>query len=304
MKSVLIMLTSLFYRLAIRLGILRLIARLVPNMRGAIEFPPGHFYSPLLDIESFLARQANHTERSKRDWAMTGLSVEGHLSAHREYLELTTLYGMPSSKLYSVDNPYFFYADAFTASAMIAKYKPSRIVEIGCGFSSAAMLDAVEACNLSTTFHFIDPYPERLLALAPHNELKRHQISEKPVQEVGDDVFAALQPNDILFIDSSHVLKIGSDLNHILLRVLPIIPAGTIVHVHDVFYPLPYPPDWITRGRAWNEALIVQVLLRNSDTYEILFFNSYIQFEAKNELSASNPKFLEGIPASLWLRKR
>ena len=87
------------------------------------------------------------------------------------------------------------------------------------------------------------------------------------------ETFAALEGGDILFIDSTHVLKTGSDVVRLYNEIVPRLNAGVIVHIHDIFYPFEYPRDWVLEGRAWSEAYLVRVFLAFNSEYEILLFN-------------------------------
>ncbi len=119
----------------------------------------------------------------------------------------------------------FVQSDAFTLSGIIRKEKPRRIVEAGSGFSSAVMLDTLEQTHASAALTFIEPYPDRLYSLLSDRDRSSATILVQRIQEIPLSVFNQLEAQDVLFIDSSHVAKIGSDVTFILLRVLPSGPA-------------------------------------------------------------------------------
>jgi hypothetical protein len=124
------------------------------------------------------------------------------------------------------------------------------------------MLDVREHLALSVELTFIEPYPDRLETLLRRSDRGAVRFLKQPVQTVPDEIFAELEPGDFLFIDSSHVAKVGSDLADIFSRILPRIRPGVFVHFHDIFFPGPYPEVWLRQGRAWNEVLFLQAFLR------------------------------------------
>ena len=97
------------------------------------------------------------------------------------------------------------------------------------------------------------------------------------VQNVKLIEFEKLEPNDLLFIDSSHISKIGSDLNYLLFEVLPSLKPGVIIHFHDILYPFEYPYEWIEKGIYWNEAYLLKAFLMHNKNYEILLFNDTVK---------------------------
>lgn len=283
------------------------LADIFPAWRGALRFPPGHSYSPLLDCGHVSRRSEEFLDRQGQLWQGIDLRPEAQLSLLTEFLETVELQLMPhpsSISRYHSDNVYFHFFDAFVVEAMVHKFAPRKIVEVGSGFSSAQLLDACERRQLSTRFTFVDPDPERLLSLLRPDDLKRCDLISAPVQSVSSDVFTALAADDLLFIDSSHVLKVGSDVSDILFRILPSLKPGVIIHFHDIFYPEAYPLEWLRDGRAWNESLAVRLLLQNREGYEIMLFNSYIVKQHAGLLCRWSDRYAAGYPASLWLRKR
>ena len=121
---------------------------------------------------------------------------------------------------------------------------------------------------------FIETYPDRLRGLLrPHDE-GATRIIEREVQEVPIDTFSSLRAGDLLFIDSSHVIKCGSDVQFLMFEVLPQLPTGVFVHFHDVFYPFEYPAEWVLKGRYWNEDYFLRAFLSYNSEWEISFFNT------------------------------
>ena len=119
---------------------------------------------------------------------------------------------------------------------------------------------------------FIEPFPDRLRRILRSGD-ERHTLLTMPVQDVPLRHFTGLETNDILFIDSSHVVKIGSDVNWLLTNVLPALNRGVIVHIHDIFWPFGYPDAWLVEGRAWNEVYVVQAFLQFNSAFDVLWFS-------------------------------
>ena len=128
--------------------------------------------------------------------------------------------------------------------------------------------------------------------------------------EVSESLFADLQENDFLFVDSSHVAKVHSDVAHIVFKVLPTLRAGVIVHFHDVPWPFEYPKSWFEYGRAWNEAYFLRAFLQHNSSFRVLYFNSmmeihheqFVRRELPLALTAPSSTLTPGN-TSLWLRR-
>jgi len=200
---------------------------------------------------------------------------------------------------------YFKFGDALILYSMLRRFEPRSVLEVGSGYSSALMLD-VRALFLdrSTGFTFIEPYPDRLEPLLTDEDRKTVRLVYEPVQRVALETFGALQKGDILFVDSSHVSKVGSDLNFIFFEVLPVLNSGVIVHFHDIFWPFEYPRQWILDGRAWNEAYLLRAFLQYNREFEVLFFNSFAARRFRPFFEARMPLFLQNPGGSFWMRKK
>ena len=130
-------------------------------------------------------------------------------------------------------------------------------------------------------------------------------LLRQPVQEVGMAVYEQLGPRDILFIDSTHVLRTGSDVCYELFEILPRVASGVAVHLHDIFWPFEYPNPWILDdNRSWNEAYAVRAFLTDNDRWEIMFFNDYFMKFERERIERHLSRFVESPGASLWLQRR
>jgi len=269
--------------------------------------PPGHFYSALPDMDEVERRAPALYGPPPR--TLPGIDLRGEaqgrlLSEFREYyisppFERTC---NPQSRFYR-PNGSFPFQDAFLLYAMMRHLRPAQLIEIGCGFSSCVILDTCEALQLSAQLTFIEPYPELLLSLVRPEDRSRFTLKRACIQDVPRDSFAALNPNDIMFIDTSHVSKAGSDVNCIFFDILPLLKPGVIVHFHDIWYPFEYPKEWLWKGMFWNEAYLLRAFLTHNCAFEIVLFNSFLNQCLTERVKAEFPLFLEDPGASLWLRR-
>jgi len=277
--------------------------------------PPGHYYSPFPDIADVCARQEGLLDRAGSDIPGIDLNEAGQLillDEFSQYLDdFTFCDSLTEKHRYWLDNEYFSYGDGVALYCFLRQLKPRKIIEVGSGYSSAEMLDLNEIFfKGSIDFVFVEPYPERLRGLLRSSDKDRCTIIEKLVQDVPSDLFSALGKNDILFIDSSHVTKAGSDVNHIVFNILPKLKTGVIVHFHDIPWPFEYPIQWIQAGRAWSEAYLVRSFLQFNNTFKILFFGSYLEAHYHELVRQKLPLMLK-VPSSpltlgntsLWIQK-
>jgi hypothetical protein len=269
--------------------------------------PPGHFYSPIPAIGELKSIEDEIFDIPPR--------IRGVDLNEKEQLELLRQFGgyyaeQPFSeqkqpgRRYFFENPNYSYSDAIVLYCMMRHLRPRRIVEIGSGYSSCAMLDVNELFfDNSIECTFIDPYPQLLRELLNPSDKERIRIVGRKVQDVDDAVFRELRDGDILFIDSSHLSKTGSDVNYIVFRVLPLLREGVYIHVHDVFYPFEYPKDWVYEGRAWNEAYLLRAFLQYNRAFQIKFFNSFLLARHRDMIERLMPLCLKCPGANLWLKK-
>jgi predicted O-methyltransferase YrrM len=198
--------------------------------------------------------------------------------------------------------------DAIALYGMIREYQPKRLLEIGSGFSTEIALMA--AAHTRTAIHCIEPYPTPRL-LARENELGR--LTRSTLQESPPEVFAELQAGDFLFIDTTHTVKIGSDVNHLIFNVLPWIAPGVFIHVHDIFLPYEYPKRWYDEiSIFWNEQYLLLAYLLENPGIEIVLPNYSLSVKNRDALKNRLDDFdiwgltqnLGGASgASMWLRK-
>jgi predicted O-methyltransferase YrrM len=272
-------------------------------------WPIGHHYSPLVDVD-YCRRNASRIFETP-----TAIGPDIDLNAAVQDQTLAAIAAFypdfdwgerPSSgRRYHLDNRLFIYGDAIALYGLIRWLRPRRVIEVGSGFSSALMLDTVERHpELDTEFVFIEPFSSRLEVLQKAGSARSRTIKHV-VQDVPLDEFRQLAAGDILFIDSSHVAKTGSDVNFLTFEVLPHLQPGVIVHFHDILWPFEYPRKWVVDLRwSWNEAYLVRAFLQFNTAFEILLFNSYVGEKRREVLAQRMPLALKYPGASLWLRRR
>ena len=203
---------------------------------------------------------------------------------------------------FRVDNDQFGVLDSLVLHAMIAHARPRRIVEIGSGFSTLLMRATHRAlADGRIAIDCVEPYPRDFLRSGDMG-IALHEV---PVQSAPASLFATLEANDILFVDSSHVSKTGSDVNHIFFEILPRLAAGVIVHVHDIFLPFEYPKDWvIDQRRSWNEQYLLRALLMDNRRYRPLFGAAYATHACPDAMAsiARSLDLSHVAGSSFWMR--
>jgi predicted O-methyltransferase YrrM len=246
--------------------------------------PPGHFYSPYPDLDEYERRVAALVDRDRR---LLGIDLreKDQLALLDELVPLVADAPFPEHRpegdaepewRYWYDNFAYAYGDGIVLHGMLRRLAPRRVVEVGSGFSSAMMLDTIDGWLAGTEVTFVEPYPELLESLLRPGDEARITIHRQAVQDVGDDVFAALEAGDVLFVDSTHVVKAGSDVNHLMFEVFPHLAPGVWIHLHDIFYPFEYPPAWVREGRAWHEAYLLRAFLTFNPDFAIRWFQDFL----------------------------
>ncbi|MGB5981563.1 MAG: class I SAM-dependent methyltransferase [Nonlabens sp.] len=266
---------------------------------------PGHYYSPVTSKDEL-------RQREKQIWTEPEKFLSGiDLNENRqlEFLEeFATFYkdleytDEPKDGLrYYYNNNMYSYTDAIFLYGMIRSTKPKRIIEVGSGFSSAVMLDTNNAFfDNSIDLTFVEPYPDRLNSILKENE--QINLIEKFVQDVDLETFRKLEAGDILFIDSTHVSKTGSDVNFLFFNILPNLKKGVRVHIHDIFFPFEYPKSWaIEQGRSWNEDYLLRAFLTFNDKFKIVAFSTYLTIFHREWFEKNMPLCLKNTGGNIWL---
>jgi hypothetical protein len=278
------------------------------NARRFQFVPAGHFYSAIPDLDEVRKKADTLFACKGKDVPGVRLNEEAQLALLAEfagyYRELTFPETQTPGHRYYYQNPAYGYSDAICLYAMLRHVKPARVMEIGSGYSSCVTLDTNEAFfenRLECTF--IEPYPQLLESLITPEDKARVHILPRPLQEIPPAFFQSLQANDILFVDSTHVSKIGSDVNYLFFELLPTLAAGVYLHFHDIFFPFEYPQAWVLEGRTWSEDYLLKAFLQYNDTFEVVFFNNFLAQFHPERFAALMPLCLKNPGGSIWLRK-
>lgn len=267
---------------------------------------PGHFYSPLINEEEITAGKDNIFAPDKTIHAVDLYDEEQFqlLNLFKEYYKELPFTEKPfDGNRYYYENEAYSYSDVIFLSSVMLHYKPKRIIEIGSGFSSAAMLDMNEKFfNGSIHLTFIEPYPQLLKTMLKPTD--RYTLIEKKIQDVDVTIFSELEENDILFIDSTHIAKTNSDVLFELFEILPLLKKGVKIHFHDIFYPFEYSKEWVLeQKRNWNEIYFLRAFLMYNDTFKILAFNTYLEHRYENWFKEHMPLCLKNKGGSIWFEK-
>ncbi len=271
--------------------------------------PNGHFYSPIISIEDIKKKEAEIWKNVEIDGVLgINLRTEDQIKLVTQFTQYYNEIPFKTEKQtnirYQFENEYYSYTDGIILYSIIRHYKPKKIIEIGSGYSSAVMLDTNEFFfKNQIDLTFIDPYSERLFSILKQEDKQKIKVNETDVQLISLDVFKKLESGDILFVDSTHVTKTGSDVNYILFEILPILNSGVLIHFHDIFYPFEYPKEWVFRGFNWNEDYILKAFLMYNDKFEIKLFSEYLHKHHK-EVFVDMPLTYLNTGGNLWIEKK
>jgi hypothetical protein len=245
--------------------------------------------------------------RRKKTAAGIDLNLETQLELLREAFprfrsEYEALPTAASSEpgTFTLANDEFSGTDALGYYCMIRHFQPRRIIEVGTGVSTLLAAEAAEQ-NESSEIIAIDPRMPELIANLPSVSA----VERRPVEDLQASFFDQLEANDILSIDSSHVSRIGGDVNFLFLEVLPRLASGVIVQVRGVLLPDEYPEDWVLEQRRfWNEQYLLQAFLAFNDAWEVLLANNYLAYHHSQEMKKAFPKSPWWGGGGFWIRRK
>lgn len=241
---------------------------------------PDHYYRPFVNPktlpENFWSSRSSLAgwsvdEEASFVWAENDLDV--YFKDLRSFLPVNKD-DKPDSRLYLINGTYMA-VDAHMYYALIRHLKPKRIIEVGAGFSTLFAYEALKRGDLfaSTELNVVEPYPEAIIKEGLESVAK---VRREFVQNVEPEYFDQLEAGDILFIDSTHVVKEGNDVLYLYLEILPRLKPGVYVHVHDINLPEPYPSCYLDYGWFWNEQYLLQAYLINNSKVKILWPGNYL----------------------------
>ena len=262
-----------------------------------------HYYEPL-----FNSKRLKYALDKDRSLPGIDMNVSEQLSFLKKFHfneEIIKISNLPESELnFSFIKSPFGYGDAEYFYNIIRSIKPKKIIEIGSGHSSLivqhALVNNGKENNTDLCEHIcIEPFENFWLEKLPIKVLR------KLVEEVDLNIFKELNENDILFIDSSHVIRPQGDVLHEILQLLPILKKGVLVHFHDIFTPKDYPSNWLIKGTLfWNEQYLLESFLSFNDSYKIIGALNYLKHHHFNELVEKCPLLSnEREPGSFWIQK-
>lgn len=277
MKDFLKQLSFLAFRLASRFG---------------VYLAPAHYYVPLANVQDL--------ERTKPSWAKKS-DLPGVKSTLDEQVSRLREICVPFRDEYAGNATYreavsrhfgpgYGYVEAQPLHGVVRSYKPSRVVEVGSGVSTLCILRALELNEEETGQPFVltcvEPYPSDAL-----RTLSRVRLVESPVQSCPMEMFERLESGDLLFIDSSHTVRPGGDVNHLILEVLPRLAPGVIVHFHDIHLPYDYPRDVLRTYFQWMETSLLRAYLIHNSRAQIVFCLSQLHYERPETLAEVFPEY-------------
>jgi len=275
---------------------------------------PNHFYSPIPDTrilpDTLWQRESDLPGIDMRDEEQVAFLRDVADRFGDELNAIPRGQADAAAGEYFVDNGAFESVDGEIYYAMIRAHRPARVLEIGAGWSTLLALRALRANRADGAegrLLSVEPYPREYVRAAIGREPEVAELRDLPVQELPLDVFESLGAGDILFIDSSHVLRIGSDVQYEILEILPRLQAGVLVHVHDVFLPGEYPKEWVLgpEHRFWNEQYLLQAYLADNPRSAVVWGSSWMHRRHPEDLEKAFTSYdrQSRFPGSFWFRR-
>lgn len=274
-----------------------------------VHVTPVHFYSPIPDLREL---------EKRKDWGQASemAGVDMNTTGQRECMEeifprFMAECDFPTEPTevpheFYVRNEYFGYVSAAAMHCFVRFFRPRTIVDVGAGSTTRIQAQAA-------LMNARDGHPTKVIAVDPNpGQLLRDgfpgltALIPSQVQTVNDDLFVNLRANDILSIDTSHVVRTKGDVVYLFLEILPRLQNGVIVHIHDIFLPFDYPLEWLQRRHFWSEQYICHAFMIHNQYFEIIWAQNYAEV-AWPELYQRTFLARTGVAdnfhsRSLWLR--
>jgi len=208
-----------------------------------------------------------------------------------------------AGRCFSPDNQNFRGGDADLLYNVIRHFRPGRLIEVGSGHSTLVAAKALHqnAIDGPSAQHLcIEPYEMSWL------ESIGVEVNRTTVETLPAGFFSTLRANDLLFIDSSHVVRAEGDVNYIVLDILPTLAPGVIVHFHDIFSPADYPRRWIEeKALLWSEQYLLEAFLSGNSDWELLLSANYLRHQDWERLADKCPLMERNAePGSFYIRRR
>lgn len=291
---------------------LRLVMKVGPGkiddtifMQTGILPVPDHYYQPLINPRKHLTKSL----RNDRELPGIDMNTTGQLSLLAKFNYNDELIKFPLEKTQDIafyyQNSSYESGDAEYLYNIIRHFKPKTLIEIGSGYSTLMAKNAIDKNKEDTTYtcrHIcIEPYEQHWL------EKTGVTLLRKKVETIEKGLFLELEANDILFIDSSHVIRPQGDVLFEFLELLPMLKPGVIIHVHDIFTPKDYPDEWIYTHKLWNEQYLLEAFLTCNEQFTIIGALNYLAHRHRAELAAKCPIFAGQTgrePGSFWMIRK
>jgi hypothetical protein len=269
--------------------------------RFGYHLVPADYHSPIPEVGALaeeIYERASPLPGIRLELERQLALLEGPLAPHLREL------GGEGPDGFAVENHAYGPLDAETLYALIRERRPARVLELGSGFSTlviqrAAAANARDGAPLEHVV--VDPHPPAELVPVAG----RVRLEQVPAQSVPDEQFAWLEAGDVLFVDTTHTVKVGGEVNRVILEVLPALPAGVLVHIHDVFLPFEYPRILVEGYRvAWQEQYLVQAFLSGNHDWAVLLANHALARLHAERVAALVPSLRPGVyPCAFWMER-
>jgi Methyltransferase domain len=265
-----------------------------------------HYFEPLFNPAYLRKPLSDDRELPALDW-----NIGEQLDLLKQFRFNDELVQIPRTQRgdleYFYNNEPFEAGDAEFLYNIIRFYKPRRIVEIGCGFSTLLSVRAIQVNHCDDPGYAcehvcIEPYEAEWL------EKLDVTVIREPVERLDKSLFRKLEKNDILFIDSSHMIRPQGDVLFEYLEILPILQSGVLIHIHDIFTPKDYLEEWVCQDiHLWNEQYLLEAFLSFNKEFKIIGALNFLKQRYPNELARCCPVLGEQLellePRSFWLRR-
>jgi SAM-dependent methyltransferase len=271
-------------------------------------FPIGHFYSPIADPEDIQSRR-DVIFRPRSGTPGVDYRIDDQLALIKTLAPHVAQIDYPTEKpsdptTYFYGNDQYPVLDADFLYAALCHFRPKNMIEVGSGFSSLITADVNRrVLDGAINFTCVEPYPRQFLLDGVDG------ISQLVVSKVEDlelSFFDQLGDGDLLFIDSSHVSKVGSDVNYLFFEVIPRLRPGVMVHIHDIFLPDEYPEQWaLHQNRNWNEQYVLQAFMQYNSEWNVLWAAHLMGTRHTKEVRQVFSRYPDlGGGGSFWIQRR
>lgn len=274
--------------------------------KAGFHIVPNHYYHPIPDTSNLKAKDfakksivgINTNDKVQLDYLARFKTLSRELE---NFKNLPKFIDPQKDTNFYLNNFAFEGIDALSYYAFIRHLKPKKVVEIGSGWSTKIAAQATLRNNNKSELISIEPYPQPFLKKGFPGFTR---LIAKKVEQVPLSFFEGLSSGDILFIDSSHTVKIGGDVNYIFFEILPRLKKGVYVHVHDIFLPFDYPQEWVLKQRRfWVEQYLLHAFLLFNDSFEIVFAKGYLNSKYPKKMKEIFRKCDTVGGGSFWMRR-